>query len=167
MLKKIFTNPIVVSVLLVIVTYFYLQGQTIQRERYEVAEHLFEIELLKDEYADRIEDVKTELLQDLENCETGGVPEAKRWSFIKEDTNGLMSIGGLQLQRETIVDIYARRMLGDMDMVEATALAMNEERAYKFAEYVIFELGEIERWYICSEKLGLEERVELINKISK
>lgn len=165
--KNILKHPLVIAVVVFIIGYAYATAQAGHREK--SAEIVTEIKVteVRDALDDKVRTLKMELLDDLATCETGGIKEDKRNGAIILDTNNKMSIGRLMFQRETIIDVHDRYLGVDLAWDEATALAMDQARAYELAEYLIFTKGEISRWHNCNVKLGLSGRINIINQIAE
>lgn len=118
----------------------------------------------------KIRRLEDELLHDLSvGCETLDVEDPDGAIIYDTAAKGdvrRMSIGRFQWQRRTIKHYIQLRDGRDITNREAIEIAIDPEKATDLARYVIFERGEVKRnWYNCTNKLDLDTRVELINKL--
>lgn len=106
-----------------------------------------------------------EILQQLAQCETGGVAEPDG-SIILDD-NGKISIGRYQWQIES-VQFYAEKLYGiKLSRSEAIALAIDNERSTELTRQVLFsEPNGYRNWLNCSQKHNLKEQINLIKTTS-
>ena len=116
--------------------------------------------------AERIAELENEVLADLAHCETGGIEEPE--AQITYDTNGKMSIGVFQWQRESIIDYHVRvKGMEAMTKKEATMLAMDVDESTSLTREVMFTVENgWTHWRNCSNKNNIAQRVTLINQLA-
>jgi cell division protein FtsL len=114
----------------------------------------------------KIEDLKDEVLNSLQSCESLGVDESD--GLIVFDSNKVASIGLYQFQKKTVI-YYVKTLYGkDITGKEAIELALDKDEARKLAGDIIFSTDKgIDNWYNCKNKKGLAENIKWISKISK
>jgi len=114
----------------------------------------------------KIEELKTEILDSLQSCESQGAKESD--GLIVYDSNKVASIGLYQFQKKTVI-YYVKTLYGkDITGKEAIELALDREKARKLAGDIIFQTDKgIDNWYNCKNKKGLAENIKWVNKISK
>lgn len=150
----------------VVLGYAYREAQI--REHGTPGQHLLEFELImaKDKYEDTINKLEEQVVIDLsEKCETLGIPADKKDGIIILDTNGQLSIGYMQLQRETIIDVYQRYLNQQVTWAESAIIALSRQQSMILAQYLIFEKDELYRWKNCADKLQLWDDVERIKNL--
>lgn len=108
--------------------------------------------------------LQDEVLLTLSTCETGSVEEQD--AAIILDSNGRMSLGRYQWQRESVQHYYKVLYGEDISRVEAIEIAVDRERATELTRDVLF--GEDKgwaNWLNCSNRTGIAKQIELINKL--
>jgi len=128
----------------------------------------------KDTLKLKIRELKDNILDRLKSCESSEAKESD--ALIIFDSNRVPSIGNYMFQRLTVIGYYKKLYNRDITMLEATLIALDEKKARQLADDIIFEknpenkvneFAGINNWENCKYKIGLEEDIRWINKISK
>ena len=134
-----------------------------KKVNYEVSEPFAKAEE-PDKLEAKIEELKEDILNQLANCETGGVDEPN--GYVKLDSNAVNSWGKYQWQRKSIQHWVKEFYDRDVNLQEAALIAWGlheiplDELTWKTLEVRSAE------WYNCDKRLGLEKQVSLVKKIS-
>lgn len=129
-----------------------------------------EVTLVKgqpDRLAEKVRELKDEVLNDLARCESGGRDNES--GIIVWDTNNKPSIGKFQFQVATVQHYVEKRDGKKISGREAILLALDETEARKLAEWVIFDSGKgsANDWVICTRNYHLQEKQNIIKKLEK
>lgn len=126
-----------------------------------------EKEVLIDNLGPKIDELKTEVLDSLQKCESQGANEDT--GLIVFDSNKVASIGLYQFQKTTVQHYYKTLYSKDITGKEAIEIALDGEQSRKLASDIIFSNDSkgINNWYNCNKKNNLETKVAFIKKISK
>ena len=149
----------------VLATMSFLKPETIS---YEQPLKIFRAEAAeKRTLESKILELKEEVVNKLaEQCESKDSEEPD--ALIIFDSNKKPSIGAWQFQRATVqhyVKLFENR---DITLKEATDISMNHEAAHDLAMRIIFEDEKgIKNWLNCSNRLGLQNEVDWIKKLSQ
>lgn len=147
----------VISLSFVLVAYILLQvGSNLYPQTVYAVQ-----EKLTDSLEVKITQLKSELVKDLQKCESAGYNEND--GILIFDSNKKASIGTLQFQKDTIIHYYKTLYSKDITKKEAVLIALDNEKAEQLASDIIFETEKGYRnWLNCSNKHGLAERVKFI-----
>lgn len=113
----------------------------------------------------KVAKLQDELMHDLSiNCEVRGAKEPD--AIIVFDSNSEASIGRFQFQIKTVqhyVKVFESR---DITRHEAIQIAIDKSRATELARQILFkEKDGVRNWINCGNKLGLRERIKIINSL--
>ena len=116
----------------------------------------------------KIEKMKWDIVDELADCESGGIEEGMRNSLVVMDTNGYYSRGKWQFQLRTIQH-YMKVLDGvEISLDEATLIAHTEDKARTLAYRIIWEeVGGVWNWKNCTDRLGLAGKIEIIRELEK
>ena len=141
-------------------------GQYITPE--EIIYHKVEAE---DTLAGKIEELKNEVLDTLQACESNGYTE--EMGLIKYDphpTNKKVqeaSLGLYQFKVSTIQYHYKNLYGKELSGKEAVLVALDEAQSRELAKRIIFETNKgANEWWNCAKKHDLKNKVEIINKLT-
>ncbi len=116
----------------------------------------------------KIERLKWGIVDELAECETGGIPHGQKNAFVRVDTNGYYSRGKWQFQLKTIQYYVNKLEHRDITLDEAAYIAHHEKMARQLAYKIIWkEKGGIYNWANCARKLGLPQKIEVIRKLEE
>jgi hypothetical protein len=121
--------------------------------------------VMLDNLANKINELKGELLSDLRNCESRGYTEDD--GLLIFDSNAKASIGSYQFQKSTVQHYYKTLYGRELTGKEAILIALDDEKAGELASDIIFKQGKLSDWVNCTRKEGLAQKLEVINKLSK
>lgn len=123
-------------------------------------------EVKVDTLSGKIEQLKSQVLDDLKSCESGKVDESA--GIIKFDSNSKASIGSYQFQVKTIQHYYKTLYNRDLTGKEAVLIALDDNKARELASDIIFNDSKgVENWYNCANKKLLRSKIDIINTLSK
>lgn len=123
-----------------------------------------ELEGLSGDRLDRkVLELKTEVLDTLQKCESGG----KDNLAIVFDTNGVASVGVFQWQPHSFRHYWQQKTGEKITEREAIIKALDNDTARKLAHYVIFETekGSKSDWKNCTSWHGLTAKIEIIKDL--
>lgn len=121
----------------------------------------------------KIEELKTEVLDTLQACESRGADESD--GLVTYDNNqagtlkgmNALSFGQLQWKVGTVKHFVSLRDGKDITTKQAVDIALSEKEARSLASYAIFETtGGIHHWKNCAAKHDLVTKVEFIKKLN-
>lgn len=122
-----------------------------------------------DNLTPKIEQLKAEVLDTLQACESNGYTDDI--GLIKFDSNAKASIGLYQFQKATVISYYKTLYNKNITGKEAVIIALDTPQARQLASDIIFKAGKadkgINNWYNCNNKHQLSAKVEFINKLIK
>jgi hypothetical protein len=113
----------------------------------------------------KIAELKKDVVVRLMRCEGGRFSESD--GIIIFDTNKEASIGRAQFQRKTVIYYYKKLYGQDITPKEAIMIALDDAKAAKLAEDIIFEADGLKNWLNCANKLGLAADVQVIRSIEQ
>jgi hypothetical protein len=121
--------------------------------------------LTKEQYEAKIEQLKSDVLDDLASCESGGLKDPD--GAIVLDVNGKMSIGRWMWQRESVI-YYMEKLEGKkITNREAIELSVDPVRARELTARVLFgEKDGYKNWLNCANKFNLKTTIEIVNKLA-
>ena len=116
----------------------------------------------------KIEAMKWEIVDEIAQCESGGIPDGRRNALVVMDTNGYYSRGKWQFQLRTI-QYYIKKFEGrEITLDEASLIAHTEDKARNLAYRIVWdEVGGVYNWANCERKLGLRSKIEVIRKLDE
>lgn len=163
-INKITKNRIVLSsvaVLITIILILTLSGN----QKYNKEEHYSNgLDEANKIYLGKINAIKNGLLSELKHCESGTISEDSAPIIL--DTNNKMSIGLYMFQTDTVRHYYRILYGKEITKLDATLIALNEEKARDLAKDIIFkdEKG-WKNWFNCGKKHNFETKVSYIKSI--
>ena len=115
----------------------------------------------------KITELKQDILNQLADCETGGVKEPA--GYVRMDSNEYTSWTKYQWQRKSII-YYAKKLYGkEIGLREAGLIAFDSYPEVPLDELTLRVLFEDEKgaknWFTCSKKLGLQNQIDIIKKL--
>ena len=115
----------------------------------------------------KITELQDAILDDLSlNCETKGIKEPD--GAIILDVNGQMSIGRYMYQIKTVQLFVKHFHQRDISRAEAIAIAIDPVQSTELTRKILFEYENGARnWYNCTNKLNLNQQINLINKLAE
>lgn len=113
----------------------------------------------------KIRQLKDEVLDGLQKCESGGRKEED--GIVVLDSNDKGSYGPFQWQRTSYMHYYEKMTGQKISGRDAIIHALQTDKARALAEYVIFETpaGVSKDWVICSRNYGLQSKVDIIKEL--
>ena len=161
-LKKLFKVVVIIAVITVITMYVRWAYPT---NVYNVREVITQVDTL----TPKIKELKREVLDTLQSCESNGSNEED--GLIVYDSNKVASIGQFQFQKKTVIGYYKALYNKDITGKEAIIIALTTNDARQLAEDIIFSNLQndkgIDNWYNCNKKHSLSIKIAFINKLSK
>lgn len=128
-------------------------------------------QVILDNLTDKINELKGELINDLKMCESGGASEETALiTFDPHPTNKkvqVASLGNFQFKVSTIQHYYSKFYSQDLTNKEAVLIALDDKKASELASEIIFKDGALSNWYNCNKKMGLQQQLDIINKITE
>lgn len=117
-----------------------------------------------DRTPESIDELKTDVVAELEACESGGYPADK--GIIIFDTNNKASIGVLQMQKNHVIHFQKTLYGKDITGQEAVVIAITPTLARALAKRVLFEVEDgWKEWYNCGKKLDLGIKIGYIQQL--
>lgn len=115
----------------------------------------------------KIEKLKLDIVSTLRACESAGYKEND--GIIIFDSNQKASIGTLQFQKATIIHYYKTLYNTSISGKEAVLIALDDIKAGKLAQDIMFTTKNkaSKDWYNCSDKYNLDEKIDIINQLTK
>lgn len=114
----------------------------------------------------KVDELKSNLLDSLKSCESGGAKEDA--GIVKFDSNAVASIGSYQFQVKTIQHYYKTLYNQEISRKEAILIALDDEKARELASDIIFsDRDGIRNWLNCANKLGLRSQLNTIDLLIK
>jgi hypothetical protein len=127
--------------------------------------NLKETRIEVDNLTNKVEQLKNEVLDDLKNCESGGISEAD--GLIVFDSNKKASLGLYQFQVTTVQHYYKKIYGKVITPKEAILTALDEAKARSLARDIIFtEPKGANNWFNCKNKKGLDSKINIIKTIT-
>jgi len=127
-------------------------------------EVIIDKEVIVDNLAGKILEIKKEVIDSLRACESGGYSEED--GILIRDSKETISIGTFQFQKKTVIHYYKTLYGKDITGKEAVLIALDDTRSAELAEAIIFGTdGGFKNWLNCSNKIGIKYSVELIKKL--
>ncbi len=126
-----------------------------------------------DSLPSKIEDLKTDVVTRLSNCERAGLTEDDGIIIYDDNASGTLgnqipSIGVLQFKKSTVQHYYKTLYKKDITATEAVVIALDKEKSFSLAKDIIFGTDKgLSNWLNCANKLQLRPEVDIINKLSK
>lgn len=119
-----------------------------------------------DRMEQKIEEMKWEVVDAIERCESGGYEEDD--AVIVFDSNTKASIGTMQWQVPSVQD-QVRKLEGrDITRKEAVLLALDREEARNLAYRTIWEeVGGVFRWQNCAYRTGVIPTIEMVRTLEQ
>ena len=138
-----------------------LRGTTMEY----VANRVYAEEISPDRLDAKIAELKAELLDTLQKCESGGKADIA----VIFDANGVGSFGVFQWQPHSFQYYWEKKTGEKITEREAIVKAMDNGIARELASYVIFETdrGTSKDWVICTRNYDLKTKLELIKKLEQ
>ena len=122
--------------------------------------------VVKDTLTDKVVQLKGEVLDTLQSCESGGYTNED--AIIIFDSNKEASIGQYQFQRKTVIHYYNTLYGKEITPKEAVLIALDDEKARDLAEDIIFQDSKgVGNWWVCSKKYSLQAKVDLIKSLQE
>lgn len=127
-------------------------------------------EVFTDTLKVKIETLKTEVLNDLQVCESQGYNEDAGLVTFDPDKTGkqanIPSYGLFQFKKPTVIDYYKKFYNKVITGKEAITIALDEEKSRELARDVIFkETGGVYNWANCAKKKNLVPKIEVIKML--
>jgi hypothetical protein len=115
----------------------------------------------------KIELLKAEVVATLRSCESAGYKEDN--GIIIFDSNKVASIGTLQFQKLTIIYYYKALYNKVITGKEAVLIALDDNLSGKLATDIMFTTKNkaSKDWYNCSQRHNLDQRIDIINQLTK
>jgi hypothetical protein len=161
-LKKLLKVVLFIALITVITMYVRWAYPT---NVYNVREVITQVDTL----TPKIKELKREVLDTLQSCESNGSNEED--GLIVYDSNKVASIGQFQFQKKTVIGYYKALYNKDITGKEAIIIALTTNDARQLAEDIIFSNLQndkgIDNWYNCNKKHSLSSKIAFINKLSK
>lgn len=129
-------------------------------------------EIVVDSLSAKIEQLKWEVVDKLQACESAGHSEEYGLVTFDPDRSGksanIPSYGPLQFKKQTVIE-YSKSLRGkDLTGKQAIELALDLGEARKLAYSIIFDVqGGIWNWKNCADKLKLADDIGVIRKLEK
>lgn len=134
---------------------------TLEAKNADLRSRIAEAEILS---AEKVENLKDKITDDLGQCETRGVAEPD--AAIILDSNNEMSIGNYMFQIKTIQHYVKKFESRNITRVDAISIAINHDKAKELTKKILFtEKDGHKNWLNCATKLGLGGKISLINSI--
>ena len=117
-------------------------------------------------YADKIESLKDNVVFKLMKCESAGYKESD--GVVVLDTNKKFSFGRAQFQLNTVIYYYKTLYKKDITKKDAILIALDDVKAGQLAKDIMFKSKNLANdWKNCSDKLGLNNEIEIIKQLEK
>ena len=124
-----------------------------------------------DNLTGKVNELKQDVLKQLANCETNGVSEPD--GYVKMDSNDFLSWGRYQYQRPT-VQLYVKLFYGqEINLQRAGLIAWGLDKEIPLDELTLRILfvpeGEDKgwkNWLNCGKKIGIEQQIKILNKLT-
>ena len=113
------------------------------------------------EHQRKIDERKDEVIRQLAVCESGGWGPSERPIYGGRGAY----LGRLQFAPRTVIAYVKRRDGTELTYREASALALDYDRAADLAKFMIFDLGETSHWPLCARKIGLAAQVKQVQAL--
>jgi len=163
--KIVELSVISVSVFLVVSVGFYFGMKNKVEAEVEV------VKVFNDTLSLRIEELKTELINELVVLESDNVGDDEALIVYDDNKNGTLprkdkvSIGCMQFKIGTIQKYVKELRNEELTNYEATMIALNCEQSKQLSKDIIFEVkGGLWNWSVATEKMG--NKVEFIRSLS-
>lgn len=127
-------------------------------------------EIVNDSLSKKIEQLKWDVVDRLQACESAGHTEEYGLVTFDPDSTGksanIPSYGPLQFKKQTVIE-YSKSLNGkDLSGKQAIELALDADRARDLAYHIIFDVqGGIWNWKNCADKLKLGDDIGVIRKL--
>lgn len=136
----------------------------------KTAEAVKEIQV--DNLAKKIDELKWEVVDKLQSCESGGYNENHGLVTFDPDSTGktshIASYGLLQFKQPTVIHYMKTLYNKEVNGKEAILIALNEDQARNLARDIIFDVqGGVFNWANCAKKMGLAEEITLIRRLEE
>lgn len=161
--RRIINGMLAFSVFLTAVAaYGYMQPILADGPEISIVEKVVTVKV--DETKNKLDQLKSDILDDLKFCESGDMDEAQAPIIL--DTNHEMSVGLYMFQRNTVIHYYKVLYGEELTRKQAVEIAIDYSKARSLASDILFttENG-WKDWWTCSKKLDLEQKINVIRQL--
>lgn len=167
-MKTIKVYKLIIWVVFGLVVAYLIGSYTNKRIVYERVKE----QVILDNLVAKVNELKGSLINDLRQCESGDLKESDGLvTFDPHPTKKSVQIPsfGLFQEKKSFVQHYYKVLYNkDITGLEAIQIALDEEKSAELASDVIFKTENgLSNWYNCSKKLGLQQRLNIINELLK